>query len=210
MAKRIDIASDEKARILLDAVEDRKAVDPVLIDLRDKTLMTDFFLVCSGTSDVHIRAIAERVEEVSEEQRLNRPRIEGQSVAEWILLDFGDVVLHVMNAESRDRYKLETFWTTPQPKGALPPTPDSRLGARSGSGIGEDRTDADVEIDDSVDDLDALDFDEDEENDAAFFENADEEVEPIDDPDDLDAEADDKTDAVPSPVRAHTNGVSRN
>ena len=209
LAKRIDIASDEKARILVDAVEDRKAVDPVLIDLRDKTLMTDFFLVCSGTSDVHIRAIAERVEEVADEQRLNRPRIEGQGVAEWILLDFGDVVLHIMNAESRDRYKLETFWTTPQPKGALPPTPDSTGVNRSGSGIGEDRTDADDKTD-ALDELEGLDFDDDEEMDAAFFEDADEEVEPIDDPDDLDAAEDDKAAAVPPSVRVVTPDVSRN
>ncbi len=214
MAKRLDIPSDEKAKLLLDAVDDRKAVDPVLIDLRDKTLMTDFFLVCSGTSDVHIRAIAERVEEVAEEQRLNRPRIEGQSVAEWVLLDFGDVVLHVMNAESRDRYKLETFWTTPQPKGALPPTPDSAGGSRSGSGIGEDRTDASdaadramaakmlAEVgdsDDEDDDLDDVGFDGDEEEDAAFFEDADEEVEPIDDEDDLGT---DKTPTPSSPASA--------
>lgn len=208
MAKRIDIASDEKARILVDAVEDRKAVDPVLIDLRDKTLMTDFFLVCSGTSDVHIRAIAERVEEVADEQRLNRPRIEGQGVAEWVLLDFGDVVLHIMNAESRDRYKLETFWTTPQPKGALPPTPDSTVANRSGSGIGEDRTDADDKAD-ALDELEGLDFDDDEEMDAAFFEDADEEVEPIDDPDDLDTSEDDKPDPSP-PVRVVTPDVIRN
>lgn len=209
MAKRSDIPSDEKARILVDAVEDRKAVDPVLIDLRDKTLMTDFFLVCSGTSDVHIRAIAERVEEVADEQRLNRPRIEGQGVAEWVLLDFGDVVLHIMNAESRDRYKLETFWTTPQPKGALPPTPDSATAHRSGSGIGEDRTDADDKSD-ALDELEGLDFDEDEESDAAFFEDADEEVEPIDEPDDLDDEAAPAA-AAPSQIVGNTNhGASRN
>ena len=214
MAKRLEISSDEKAKILVDAVEDRKAVDPVLIDLRDKTLMTDFFLVCSGTSDVHIRAIAERVEEVADEQKLNRPRIEGQGVAEWVLLDFGDVVLHVMNAESRDRYKLETFWTTPQPKGALPPTPDNATAHRSGSGIGEDRTDADDRAlaakmlaetegdddeDDSDDELDELDFDDDDE---AFFEEADTEVEPVDEPDDLEPD--------PATQKSHslTNGVS--
>ena len=75
MPKNIEMPSDEKAKLLLDAVEDRKAVDPVLIDLRDKTLMADFFLVCSGTSDVHIRAIADSVQERGEIERLPRPRM---------------------------------------------------------------------------------------------------------------------------------------
>ena len=128
MPKDLEMPSDVKAKLLFDAVEDRKAVDPSLIDLRDKTVMTDFFLICSGTSDTHIRAIADIVQERAEESRVSRPRIMGQSVGEWILIDFGDVVVHVMSEEARERYNLEKFWTTPQPKGALPPTPDSVAG----------------------------------------------------------------------------------
>jgi ribosome-associated protein len=164
--------SDEKAKILVDAVEDRKAVEPTLIDLRNKTVMTDFFLVCSGTSDTHIRAIADSVQERAENERLPRPRVEGQSVGEWVLIDFGDVVVHVMSQESRDRYKLETFWTTPQPKGALPPTPDS-IGAIEYGASEVAAWEADDEDDDD--------------DDASFFELADEELEPLEDEDlDLD------------------------
>lgn len=159
------LESDEKARLLLDAVEDRKAVDPVLLDLRGKTVLFDFCLICSGTSNVQIRAIAEAVLEKSEEARLPKPRVEGQQNAEWVLLDFGDVILHVMAEETRERYKLEQFWSTPQPKGALPPTPGS-------AGIAS---------------LDVGDLDEEDQGDAAFFDDADQEVEPIDE-DDLDDE----------------------
>lgn len=169
MPKKLDMPSDQKAHLILDAVEDRKAVDPVLLDLRGKTLITDFFLVCTGTSNVHIRSIAERVLERTEEERLANPRVAGLEVGEWVLLDFGDVVLHVMNAEARERYKLEQFWTTPQPKGALPPTPESAEASEGSEGeddseFGEDE------------------FDE-EDEDAAFFDDADQELEPIDEDD---------------------------
>jgi ribosome-associated protein len=163
--------SEEKAHFLLDVVEDRKAVDPVLLDLRGKTVMTDFFLVCSGTSNVHIRSIADGILEKSEEADLAKPRVEGQANAEWVLLDFGDVVLHVMAEEPRRRYRLEQFWSTPHPKGALPPTPGA---ARA--------DDADV---------DAADLDEEDRVDAAFFDEADQEVAPIDeDEEDFDEDED--------------------
>ena len=158
------LPSDEKAKMILDAVEDRKAVDPVLLDLRGKSLLADFFLVCSGTSNVHIRAIADRVIERVKEERLAAPRIEGQGVGEWVLLDFGDIVLHIMGEEPRERYKLEQFWSTPQPKGALPPTPGTA-----------DETDEDA--------------------DEAFFDDADQEIDPVDeldDDDDLEEDADDE------------------
>lgn len=180
MPKKVDMPSDEKAQIIMDVVEDRKAVDPVLIDLRGKTLLTDFFIVCTGTSNVHIRAIAERVLERGEDERLPKPRVEGEQVGEWVLIDFGDVVLHVMGEEPRERYKLEQFWTTPQPKGALPPTPESIA-----EGAGDELEDvADLDFGDE----EGNSLDEDELEDAAFFEDADTEVEPIDE-DDVDEES---------------------
>jgi ribosome-associated protein len=191
--KKIEMPADEKAKLLFDVVEDRKAVDPVLIDLRGKTLLTDFFIVCSGTSNVHIRAIADRILEKADEVRLPTPRVEGESVAEWVLIDFGDVVIHVMAEEPRERYKLEQFWTTPQPKGALPPTPDS---------ISQDAEEDDVDVEDLNFDDDDEDIDDDDLDDAAFFEDADREVEPIDEEDEAEAsEASDDT--KPS---SHKNG----
>jgi ribosome-associated protein len=187
------LSSEEKAKLLLDTVEDRKAVDPVLLDLRGQTLMADFFLICSGTSNVHIRSIADAVLERADERDVNKPRVEGQQNAEWVLLDFGDVVLHVMAEEPRARYRLEQFWTTPQPKGALPPTPDSVAAAdaqaldRQGLDGADARfaeiEDEDLENDDG-DDMD--DIDDEDLDDAAFFDEADQEVEPVDEEDDLD------------------------
>lgn len=173
MTVKATLPSDEKARLLLGTIEDRKGVDPVLLDLRDKTLLMDFFLVCSGTSNVQIRALTDALLETADDTPgVNKPRVEGQENAEWVLLDFGDVVVHVMAEEPRERYKLEQFWSTPQPKGALPPTPGS-----------------------AVDD-DDLDLDEDEIDDAAFFDEADQEVEPVDE-DDLEVEQEEEDDAAP-------------
>lgn len=163
--------SEHKAQLLLAAVEDRKAVEPTLLDLRGKTLLFDFCLVCSGTSNVHIRAIADAVLEKSEDARLNKPRATGEESAEWVLLDFGDVVVHILDEDSRARYQLEKFWSTPQPKGALPPTPDSVRAAALARN--------------EADDVDAPDLDEEDRQDAEYFDTADQEVEPIDE-DDLD------------------------
>ena len=160
----------------MDAVEDRLAENPVKLDLRGKTLIADFFLVATGTSEPHLKAITESVLEKTEDERLPKPRIEGQEAGEWILMDYGDVVLHVMNAETRQRYKLEQFWSTPQPKGALPPTP-STVG---GNGASVDDLEYGKMPDEEVD---ALDVDDEEEDDAAFFDDADQEVEPIDEED---------------------------
>jgi ribosome-associated protein len=170
LPKKQQITSEEKARILLETVEDRKAENPILLDLRDKNVMlADYFLICTGLAVPHIRAISEHVQEKVDELNLARPKVEGEEVAEWVLLDFGDVVLHVMSEEARSRYRLEDFWTTPQPKGALPPTPGTvdpnRSPLERAPAAGDDWEEEDEDDDD---------------DEIAFFADADTEVEPID------------------------------
>lgn len=180
MPKKLQITSEEKARILRETVEDRKAENPVLIDLRDKNVMlADFFLICTGLAVPHIRAISEHVQEKVDELNLPRPRVEGEEVAEWVLLDFGDVVLHVMSEEARSRYRLEDFWTTPQPKGALPPTPGSvdpdRSPLERAPAAGDETWEEDGEDDE--------DWDEEESRELAFFADADTDVPPVEEDD---------------------------
>jgi ribosome-associated protein len=164
MPKKIEIDSTLKRDLLLDALEDRKAEEIVVLDLRDKdVLLADFFMICTGRSVPHIRAIAEHVLERAKDELHFRPTVAGEAVAEWILIDCGDVIIHVMDEASRERYKLEDFWTTSQPKGALPPRPgDLPPGDES--------------------DLENLAFEDDTfgEEDEKFFADADTEVEPID------------------------------
>jgi ribosome-associated protein len=177
--------SAQKAKILMDAVEDRQGGDPVLIDLRDKGVMiADYFLVTTCNSAPHLRAVWENVQEVAEENRFNRPGLQGEASIEWRLLDFGDIVVHLMTDEARERYKLEEYWSNPQPKGALPPLHPGEI--EYGAMNKEISTDEDEDgewDEDNLDDLDEDDLDE-----EAFFEKIDTEVEPIDEGDEDDDE----------------------
>lgn len=124
MAKQ-QIPSDEKKNLILEIIDDRKAENPVVIDLREKVNIADFFIICTGLAVPHIRAISEHVLDTMEDHNIAKPSVSGEEVAEWVLVDFGDVILHIMSEEARERYKLEVYWTTVQPKGALPPHPGS-------------------------------------------------------------------------------------
>ena len=188
MAKT-QLPSQEKAKLLMEAVEDRLALNPVLLDLTGKTVLFDYALVCGGNSDTHIRAITNAALEKGDSVNIAPPRVAGQGVGDWVLMDYGDVVLHILTEEARERYKLETFWTTAQPKGALPPDAPTDgtvyAGASLDAGFNDsDEDDMDDEDADEMSDeeLDGLDMDDD---DAAFFDEADAEVEPVDEPDDI-------------------------
>ena len=124
MAKQ-QIPSEEKKNLILEIIDDRKAENPVVIDLREKVNIADFFIICTGLAVPHIRTISEHVLDTMEDHNIAKPSVSGEEVAEWVLVDFGDVILHIMSEEARERYKLEVYWTTVQPKGALPPHPGS-------------------------------------------------------------------------------------
>ncbi|MER3414237.1 MAG: ribosome silencing factor [Armatimonadota bacterium] len=89
--------------------EELKAERVEMLDLRRKTIVCDYFIVCSGTSDIHVRSIAEKVEEKMRAIRVKPVRVEGRGSG-WILIDFGDVVCHVMREEQRQFYDLESLW----------------------------------------------------------------------------------------------------
>lgn len=93
---------------IVEALEDAKAERIHVIDLRGKTLIADLFIVCTGNSDVHIRSIADKVQEALAKERVLH--VEGYREANWVLLDYGDIVVHIMREEQRQHYGLETFW----------------------------------------------------------------------------------------------------
>ncbi len=95
---------------IVEAAEDAKAEDISALDLRGKTLIADYFVVCTGTSDVHIRSVADRIQEAMEQEGERVLRIEGYREATWVLLDYGDIVVHIMRREQREHYGLEAFW----------------------------------------------------------------------------------------------------
>ena len=103
--------SKEKLDLICNALDDRKAVDVNVIDVMGLTQMTDYMVVCSGTSNIHIRAIADRVLEIMKSHGVKGTRAEGYAEARWVLIDFGDVVVHIFDPEDREFYQLEKFWT---------------------------------------------------------------------------------------------------
>lgn len=100
------------------AVEELKARDVVEIDVRGKSSVTDFMVVASGTSTRHVKSIADEVVRFARKLDVQPLGVEGESEAEWVLVDLGDVVVHVMLPRVREFYALERLWTV----GDQPPT----------------------------------------------------------------------------------------
>jgi len=96
---------------VVEACAARKAVDGVVLDLRTLSDAADYFVVVSGTSDTHVRAIAEHVLEALEQRGMKAHHIEGLASGRWVLLDFFDVVVHVFHPSLREFYQLEGLWS---------------------------------------------------------------------------------------------------
>ncbi len=100
------------ARLIVDTLEDKKAEDIILLDLRPDTILTDFFVICTGNSDRQIRALTEYVREAIKNQSGKLPyNVEGTPQSGWMLMDYSNVVVHVFNAEQRDYYDLQGLWS---------------------------------------------------------------------------------------------------
>lgn len=92
------------------AADDRKARDVRVLHLGKVTDFTDYFLICSGTSDRQVQAIADAVQERLRGEKVRPLHVEGYNRAQWVLLDYGDVVVHVFQEEPRRFYALERLW----------------------------------------------------------------------------------------------------
>ena len=103
-------ASAGVLRFILDALEEAKAIDICQLDVRQLTDITDFMVIASGTSHRHVHAMAERVREAARQQQLRPIGIEGEAENDWILIDYADVVVHVMMPQVREFYSLERLW----------------------------------------------------------------------------------------------------
>lgn len=94
----------------IDLAFDRKGRDLVLLDLRQISDATDFFLIVSGTSDLHVRAIAEHILDELRKEGIRAGHVEGLRAGRWVLLDYIDFVVHVFHPGARDFYQLERLW----------------------------------------------------------------------------------------------------
>jgi ribosome-associated protein len=102
-------------KLVIDALDDLKAVNTVSLDVSTLTDVMDYLVIASGTSSRHVKSLATNVSVEAKKQGMNPLGIEGGDVGEWVLVDFGDVVVHVMLPATRDFYDLERLWETPEP-----------------------------------------------------------------------------------------------
>jgi len=95
---------------VVDALLGRKAVDPVVLDLRGLCTATDYFVIVSGTSNAHVRGMAEYLVSALAPSGIEPHHVEGLAQGRWVLLDYVDFVVHVFHPELRDFYQLERLW----------------------------------------------------------------------------------------------------
>jgi ribosome-associated protein len=92
-------------------LEDKKGENIVLIDLQDLAIFADYFVICSGTSDRMIQGLVDAtMDEIKKKYRL-RARVEGLAEDGWMLLDYGEIILHIFSPQKRDYYRLEELWS---------------------------------------------------------------------------------------------------
>ena len=91
---------------IIKLLEDKKAIALKTMDVKEKTTLADYFIIVSGTSITHIRALADNVEEELKKEQIYPNKIEGYNT-EWILLDYGDIVVHIFTEKEREKYNIE-------------------------------------------------------------------------------------------------------
>src|SRR5436853_7238665 len=110
VAGRNTAPAEREFQPAVDALDANKAQDVIVLDLRGLSEATDYFVIASGTSDTHVRALSERVIEAMAKSGRRPHHVEGSTGGRWVLLDFVDVVVHVFHPTLRQLYQLERLW----------------------------------------------------------------------------------------------------
>jgi ribosome-associated protein len=103
-------------QVILGSLDDTKAEEIVSIDLRGKTAIADTMIIASGRSTVHVGAIADRAVKACKAAGVVAPRVEGLPQCDWVLIDAGDVIVHIFRPEVRQFYNLEKMWGGDRPR----------------------------------------------------------------------------------------------
>ena len=107
--------ADTLKKLVIDALEDLKAVNTVSLDVSGLTDVMDHMIITSGTSSRHVKSLASNVGAEAKKVGVQPIGVEGADAGEWVLVDFGDIVVHVMQPATRDFYDLERLWVNPEP-----------------------------------------------------------------------------------------------
>lgn len=106
-----NISQEKSLQTIIRALDSKKAEDIQLIGIKDLTIVADYFVIANGTSNTQTKALADEVEFKMKEQGIEPIRVEGYQGATWIILDYGDIVVHVFYKETRSYYNLERLWS---------------------------------------------------------------------------------------------------
>jgi ribosome-associated protein len=113
-------SNEEMKDLVIRALAEIKAVDIRVLDVGGLTTVTDTMIIASGTSDRQIRALADNVVKVMKQNGVQPLGLEGQQESEWVLVDLGDVIVHIMNPATRAYYQLEKLWTPADRRASYP------------------------------------------------------------------------------------------
>jgi|SRR5436190_458535 len=109
--KKVTMDSRKLALLCRELADRRKAEDIVILDVRKVSSITDYFVIATGTSEPHLRAISDEIQDKLREEHGVRPRaVDGTLQTAWLVMDFFDVIVHIMRADVRKLYDLETLW----------------------------------------------------------------------------------------------------
>lgn len=106
----MDPIAKEQVLSICRLLYDKKAQDIIAIDVEDKTILAEWFIICSGKTSTQVKALCDEAEEKSKELGLTILRTEGYQHARWIVLDFGNILLHIFHADERKYYNMERLW----------------------------------------------------------------------------------------------------
>ncbi len=106
----VDNNSKKKAIKAAKIAIDKKAKDIVVLELKDLSTITDYFIICSGENPAQIKAIAETIKDNFSKNKISPIGIEGLDFARWVLVDYGDIIIHIFSEETRAFYELEKLW----------------------------------------------------------------------------------------------------
>ena len=106
----MDVRSDHMVKLAIEALEDKKASDIRVLDIHEVSVLGDYFLIAGGSNRSQIQALCDNVLEKLGRNGYQEKSVEGYDTANWILIDFGDVIIHIFDKENRSLYDLERIW----------------------------------------------------------------------------------------------------